>query len=175
MEAPLDVLEVEMSTRKMVKTLLIALSLFISFSVFSAQLRDFDGQTRTLGDYTGNGKWTVVMIWHSTCKNSNAIVHEYVDFHMFQSDKNATVMGISLDGYAKKTDAIGFIEKHDVNFPNLIGDYDEVTDMIEELAGIQWKGTPTFMIYSPKGELRVVESGRVPAKIIGDYITQNSD
>jgi len=115
------------------------------------------------------------MLWHSKCRISNAVVHEYVDFHTIYSDKNASVSGISLDGYEKKTDAIGFIEKYDIEFPNLIGDYNEIANMVESLTGTPWGGTPTFMIYSTTGELRLVQSGGVPAKVIENYIAKHND
>lgn len=163
------------SSKQIAGMTLVMLTLLLSLSVHAAKLRDFDGNLHTLSEYTGKGKWIVVMLWHSNCRMSNAVVHEYVDFHMRHSDDNATVLGVSLDGFEKKADAKGFIDKHDIEFFNLIGDYDEITDMTEDLSGIPWRGTPMFLVYSPTGDLRVAESGKVPAKLIEGYIKKNSN
>jgi hypothetical protein len=47
--------------------------------------------------------------------------------------------------------------------------------MVENLTGEPWEGTPTFLIYSPAGELRAAQSGGVPAKYIEDYIKKSSN
>jgi peroxiredoxin len=151
------------------------LALMLPFSAHAAQLTDFDGQPRTLSEYTGNDKWVVVMLWHSTCRVSNAVVHEYADYYMIHSDNKSTVLGISLDGHDQKDSARGFIDKHGIEFPNLIGNYDDVVNMVENLTGEPWEGTPTFLIYSPAGELRAAQSGGIPAKYIEDYIKKNSN
>jgi peroxiredoxin len=151
----------------------VALFLYLSTSQ-AAGLTDFDGNAKTLDDYTGKNKWTVVMVWVSWCKVSNKVVHEYVDFDTLSDDYNATVMGISMDGMDKKADALGFIEKHEIEFPNLIDDYDDVADLFNRLTGTEWKGTPAFLVYSPTGKLVLAEQGGVPAKAIMEFIQQQN-
>ena len=114
------------------------------------------------------------MIWASYCRISNKVVHEYVDFDTLGSDYNTTVMGISMDGIDKKEDALSFIKKHDIEFTNLIGDYDAVADLYSRLTGSEWKGTPAFLVYSPTGQLVVADQGGVPAKVIMEFIQQQN-
>jgi peroxiredoxin len=152
--------------------LLLALSL-PAFAASSA-LRDFNGNARDIADFTGNGKWLVVMIWASDCQVCNAEAYKYVDFHTFHKDNDARMLGISMDGAAKKNAARAFIDRHNVNFPNLIGEPQDVAGLYTRLTGQPWRGTPTFLIYSPSGELRAQQVGAVPPHLIEQFIQKNS-
>ena len=151
---------------------------FLIFSSFaSAEIKgfeDFSGSKQKLENYTNKGKWLVVMMWASDCHICNKEAHEYVDFHMIHSDKDATVLGISLDGESRKKEARGFIKKHSVDFPNLIGEPEYVSKLYQELTGEFFAGTPSFLIYSPTGELKAAQAGAVPTALIEDFITKNS-
>ena len=149
--------------------------LFITVPVMASSetLRDFDGTPQKLSNYTGKGKWLVVMIWASDCHICNVEVHNYVDFQTFHADQNATVLGISMDGAAKKTDAVAFIKRHEVNFPNLIGEPAAVAALYTRLTDRPWVGTPSFLIYSPEGELKAQQVGAVPPHIIEAYIQRH--
>ncbi|MEJ2509080.1 MAG: TlpA disulfide reductase family protein [Gammaproteobacteria bacterium] len=137
-------------------------------------LRDLNGQPRTIADYTGHGKWLVVMIWASDCGVCNTEAHSYVDFYNTHRDQDASVLGISMDGWAGRADAEAFIRRHHVTFPNLIGEPEAVAELFGKLTGRPWFGTPTFLIYDPSGELRVQQVGAVPVKLIEQYIRSHS-
>lgn len=153
------------------------ISMFIfSFSA-SAEIKgfqDFSGKTQVFDNYIGKGKWLVVMMWASDCRVCNHEAHQYVDFHMVHSDTDATVLGISLDGESRKKEAEGFIKKHSVDFPNLIAEPETVANLYLELTGQNFAGTPTFLIYSPDGELKAAQAGAVPTSLIEDFIKQQS-
>lgn len=133
-------------------------------------LRDQQGGVHTLQDYTGQGKWTVMMIWASDCSVCNREAHEYVRFHSEHKDRDAVMLGLSLDGYAHKDEAAAFLKRHQINFPNLIGEAEEVAGYFTAMTGEAWVGTPTFLIYAPDGELRVQQAGAVPPQLIADFI-----
>ena len=153
----------------------IFLGLLLPFTVSQAAgLKDFEGNPGAISNYTGNGKWLVVMIWASDCHICNHEAHQYVDFHFAHSDDDASVLGISIDGKAKKKDAEAFIKRHHVTFPNLIGEPLTVARMFYELTGSSWIGTPTFLIYDPKGELVAQQVGAVPTELIEDFIARSS-
>lgn len=137
-------------------------------------LQDFDGQPKSISDFAGKGKWLVVMIWASDCHICNQEAHAYVDFHFAHSDDNAQVLGITIDGQAKKADALKFIERHKVNFPSLIGEPADVADLFTELTGINFVGTPAFLFYDPAGKLRAQQVGAVPPELIENFIKQQS-
>ncbi len=137
-------------------------------------LFDFQGQSHELSEYTGKGKWTIVMFWASDCHVCNAEAQEYVLFHDRHHDKDAAILGISLDGRLGKADALQFIERHMVDFPNLIGEPDVVAGMYMRLTGEPWLGTPSFLVYSPEGELRARQVGAVPAELLESFIERQS-
>ena len=134
---------------------------------------DFDGQPRTVESYTGNGKWLVVMIWAHDCHVCNMEVESYAQFHDDHQDKDASVLGISLDGQAKKADAEAFIERHDLPFPNLIGDLTPTMLFYANQTRSQFRGTPTILLYGPDGELRAAQAGAVPVASIERFIAGN--
>ena len=152
------------------------LFLGLLMAAFSSQaaLQDMAGKPKSISDYTGKGKWTVVMIWASDCHICNREAHQYVDFHYAHSDDDAEVLGISTDGPSGKAAAEGFIKKHNINFPNLIGDIGEVSRIFTELTGAPFVGTPAFLIYDPKGELKAQQIGAVPVELIEEFMKSQS-
>lgn len=155
--------------------IIVTLALILVFNTIAlADLRDMEGKIRSLDDYIGKGKWTVVMIWASDCPVCNAEVHQYVLFHDDHMDKDATVLGISLDGQAKRTEALEFIDRHFVDFPNLIGEPESVAALYARLTGRALIGTPTFLIFSPEGNLLVLQVGPVSTERILEFISAES-
>lgn len=140
--------------------------------VQAAGLQDFKGNPQAISDYSGKGKWLVVMIWASDCHVCNHEAHAYVDFHFVHSDEDAQVLGISIDGQARKAEAENFIQRHKLNFPNLIGEPAVVARLFSDLTGAYFAGTPAFLFYDPSGELRAQQLGAVPTELIEDFIKQ---
>lgn len=156
---------------------LFILSFSSLFNIAQADFKgfqDFQGNSQTLKNYVGKGKWLVVMIWASDCHICNKEAHQYVDFHMLHSDEDATVLGISADGESRKAEAEHFIKKHSVDFPNLIAEPGYVGAVYKELTGASFVGTPSFLIFSPEGELKAADAGAVPSSVIEEFIAQNS-
>jgi peroxiredoxin len=137
-------------------------------------LKGFDGTFHTLDEYTGQGQWTVVMLWASYCPTCNAEAKEYVKFHEAHKDKDARILGVSLDGMDNKADAEAFIQRHGVTFPNLIEEPDTVINLYASLSGQNTFGTPSFLIFNPKGELRAAQVGAVPTSLIESFIEKES-
>jgi peroxiredoxin len=146
--------------------------LTLSFVVAGPNLLPFDGTPESINKYMEKGKWLVVMIWASDCHVCNQEANQYVKFHQAHTVKDASVLGISMDGKQKRTDAEKFLEQHDVNFPNLIGEPMRVANLYQQLTGGPWLGTPSFLVYGPDGELRGAQAGAVPTSIIESFIEQ---
>jgi len=139
-----------------------------------ADLKDFNGKPQKIEDYTGKGKWTVVMFWASDCHVCNAEVEQYIQFHQLHKSKDASILGVSLDGQAKLEAARNFVSRHSVRFPNLVGEPEEVADLYQTLTNTSWVGTPTFLVYNPDGELKAAQAGAVPAELIEQFIKDNT-
>jgi peroxiredoxin len=135
---------------------------------------DFQGKPRSIESFAGGGKWLVVMIWASDCHVCNMEAENYAQFHEAHKSKDATVLGVSIDGQAKRTDAEDFIRRHDLPFPNLIGEPQTSMLYYMMVSGAQFAGTPTIMVYGPDGTLMAAQAGAVPVEIIEDFMAKNS-
>jgi len=169
-----------MKYRRFFATLVFTLVALLSVANASAEsntatpLKQLDGKSASIADYAGKGKWLVVMLWASDCMVCNREAPNYQAFHDKHKDKDAHILGVSLDGQAKLKDAKEFIKRHGVKFPNLVGEALDIANMYKELTGEDWTGTPTFMVYNPKGELLGAQVGAVPPNIIEGFIQRES-
>ena len=137
-------------------------------------LKDFKGNPSAISNYTGKGKWTAVILWASDCHVCNVEAEQYIQFHEEYKNKHIEMLGISTDGKQKLDAAKAFIKRHDVTYPNLIGEFDEVAAMYESLSGGPWIGTPTILVFDPKGELQAAQPGAVPVSLITAFIDEKT-
>ena len=139
----------------------------------ASELKHLDNlEAATLEDFKTPGKWLIVMIWASDCHVCNQEAHAYQDFHFAHGDDDAALLGISMDGESKLDDARDFVSRHGVEFPNLVGEPQDVARFYQDNTGSRWVGTPTFMVYDPRGELAAKQVGAVPVDIIEKFIAQ---
>lgn len=135
-------------------------------------LRDLGKGGDSLEEFIGNGKWVIVKFWASDCHICNQEAHQYVDFHEFHKDKDAVMLGVSLDGRNREA-AQEFIRRHQVSYPNLITELSNGTQLYSYLSGQSWIGTPSFLVFDPSGVLRAQQAGAVPAELIERFIERN--
>ena len=128
----------------------------------------------TIDNHLDPGKWLVVMIWASDCEVCKREVASYQQFHKQHEQRDARVLGITLDGLQGTEAARGFTAEHGVGFNNLIGEPEAVTAYFQVLTGSPWVGTPTFLIYGPDGSLLAKQVGAVPVDLIEQFIAANS-
>ncbi len=84
-------------------------------------LKDLAGKERNVNEFIGQGKWTVVAIWSADCPICKREIHQMAFFHDAHKNKDAGILGISVDGPAGRKKALAFVEEHGLNFPNLLG------------------------------------------------------
>lgn len=159
--------------KQTVRYLCICLGILVASTSWAA-LKDFNGNPQKLSEYTGNGKWTVVMFWASDCRVCNAEIGQYIAFNQAHKDKDARIVGVSLDGQSGLAAARDFIKRHNVTFPNLVGEPQDVAELYQSLTGSDWVGTPSFLVYNPQGKLMAAQAGAVPTALIEKFIKSNS-
>jgi peroxiredoxin len=159
--------------KQIVRLFFVMMCLVVASSSW-AELKDFNGAPHQLTDFTGKGKWTIVMFWASDCRVCNAEIGQYIQFDQEHKNKDASILGVSLDGEAKLEAARDFIKRHAVSFPNLVGEPNEIADLYQTLTSTDWVGTPSFLVYNPKGELLAAQAGAVPTDLIEKFIKDNS-
>lgn len=156
------------------------LAVLFTFGLLSASaqaedtFRDMQGNITTLEQQQEPGKWTVVMIWASDCHVCNEEAGQYSDFHTAHAQKDAKIIGLSLDGQQGKGKAEAFIERNGVIYPNLLGDVRAVADWYQMQTGEAFRGTPTFVVFGPTGELQAAQPGAVAPSVIEKFMAKNS-
>ena len=133
-------------------------------------LQDMQGKDKLLQEYMSPDKWLVVMFWASDCQYSDQTVTQY-NKHFAESEmNNIDILGISLDGYKKIEIVKKFISEHDLKFSNLVANRQSVTQFYGFMTGDEGLLTPTFLLFSPNGQLRARQIGAIPAELIEDFI-----
>lgn len=141
---------------------------------FKNTLSDFSDNSVQFEDYIKARQWTVVMFWASDCHICNVEAHQFVKLHTDFQNKNIRVLGVSVDGNAKKADAQEFITIHNINFPNLIGELGTIARIYNQYTNETWIGTPTFMVFSPAGKIMAQRTGMLSPELIVGFIEQQS-
>lgn len=154
--------------------LLLVVLVMILQSVSAAELKTFNGKQAGISQYAEKGKWLVVMIWASNCHVCNEEARSYDQFYKKHKLKDAVLLGLSIDGKAKKKAAEKFISRHKVTFPNILGEPRQVMELYLDLTGDDTFGTPSFLVYDPKGKLIAGQVGAVPPKLIEAFIEEES-
>lgn len=121
------------------------------------RLKDVNGKEHNVNEYIGQGKWTVVAVWSSGCPICRRDIFHMTFFHDEHRKRDATVLGLSIDGYANRDKARGFIEDQSLNFPNLVGEPEDAS----RLSGAMFIGTPTYYFFSPEGRFMTQRIGPV--------------
>lgn len=135
-------------------------------------LKDFNGRERNVNEFVGRGKWVAVTVWAHDCHICAAEIPELAAFHNAHNRANALVLGVSIDGYAKRKQAQAFIDKHKLPFTNLIAEPSQ--DVIVKFGGGELIGTPTTYLYDPSGRLAAMTVGPVSRTDIESYIERNA-
>lgn len=134
-------------------------------------LYDFEGRPHALEEYPGKGKWLIVTVWASDCAVCNKEIPELVAFHNARRDRDATVLGISVDGPGRKPEALAFIARHQVSFPNLLDHGRAFKAIYLREAGRPWfGGTPMNLVYAPDGRLAARRIGPLAKAEIEAFI-----
>lgn len=129
-------------------------------------LKDLDGRDRAFAEFIGKGKWTVVAVWASDCPVCQREIHEMSFFHDAHRKKDAQVLGVSIDGHARRGLAQRFVKDHGLEFTNLIA---EPQDIARIGSGV-FHGTPTYYVYSPRGKLLAEQVGPVTQEQVEAFI-----
>jgi peroxiredoxin len=138
-------------------------------------LHDMEGKPHAIEEYLGKGKWLVVTVWASDCAVCNKEIPEMLAFHNAHRDKDATVLGISVDGPGRKPEARAFIERHQLSFPNLLDEGRAFKAIYLRATGRPWfGGTPMNLLYAPDGKLAARRIGPLAKAEIDAFIEREA-
>lgn len=135
-------------------------------------VQTLDGKRAGLGDFLSPDKWTLVMIWTTycgICRNQYPIISE---FHRQHQAKDAVVLGVSLDGYDQAEKVKAYQAEHALSFPSVMTDIEEFSDKYARTTGEAFTGTPTYLLFDPKGTLRGFLEGPVTIAAIERFMRE---
>ncbi|MCC6709318.1 MAG: TlpA family protein disulfide reductase [Gammaproteobacteria bacterium] len=134
------------------------------------EVQSLDGRRAGLGEFLAKDKWTLVMVWTTYC---GACLKQYPlisEFHNKHKDKDAAVLGVSLDGFGESEKVKTYQGAHQQNFPSVLADPDDFIAKYQRTTGEKFTGTPTYLLYDAKGSLRAYIDGLVSTADIEGYI-----
>ena len=140
----------------------------------------FDGMLTTEGKLLEtppsltDGRWTLVMIWATTCHVCKAQKGVISEFHDAHKDKDAKVFGIALDGRRGLDDVSEYLSKYTASFPNYVWDFPSTAISYMKLTEQDLRGTPTYLLFDPNGELKGNNPGPITAEAVERFIARNS-
>lgn len=157
------------------KFLLQYITVFVAFLLFSTStyaFTDLKGNKVELEKMLGAEKWTVVELWAHDCHACRQHMPSMVKFD--GKLKNARILGITLDGQDGIENSKAFIKEFGIKFQNIVSNPIEVNAWMMESIGEPLIGTPTFILFDPKGKLVAAQPGLVSTKSLETFIKENS-
>lgn len=159
---------------------LVLLATFTATQVWAApsspfpDLVDIEGNPVTTESDVGNGKWSLVMIWATDCHVCTVMKPKISAFHDKHKKTIAEVYGIALDG-RKNVDVVKqYMLEHKVTFPTYVGEIDMIAVNLEINTQTPLRGTPTYLLFGPTGELMAIDYGMLDVNAIERFIERNS-
>ncbi len=147
-------------------------SVTVALAAPDVALKDFAGRERNVNEFIGRGKWVAVTVWAHDCGVCAAEIHEMADFHRVRKDRDALVLGVSIDGYDRRRQAEAFVKRHNLPFTNLIAEPSQ--EVILKFGAGELVGTPTTYLYEPSGRLAAMTIGPVSRHDIESYIERKT-
>ncbi len=142
--------------------------LLFALSMSAFAMTDMNGNAKNLQSMIGKGKWTVAKVWASDCPACHKSISYMKQFQ--QRFPEIDVFGVSVDGKDGRQDANRFIKQFDLTFPNLLSDAMEVDDYLYARVGDTLVGTPTVILFNPKGKIAAVQPGAVTPDDLINFI-----
>ena len=155
------------------KKILIVATLLLQTTLAQAfELQEFNGSKINLEDKIGQGKWTLIMFWAHDCGVCRAETPAISEFHSRRKD--VEVIGVSIDGNEKKHLAQEFLDSTKPSFKSYLGDIGLVATNYEIMTEEGFRGTPTFILFTPDGTLLGNNPGKLSITALEGFIDRNS-
>lgn len=135
-------------------------------------LMDANGNASDLAPDFDNGKWTLVKIWQANCHVCGEQAPVMSKAHSERDDFN--VVGISIDGRKGLKKANRFIDRHQTQYPNFIGDFAVISINYQLLTEEAFRGTPSYLLFSPDNKLMAAQPGMISKDALFNFIDSNS-
>ena len=157
-----------------IKNTLLATSISLALLAWSgsaAAVTDLQGKDIAIKSLVGKGDWTVFELWSSDCRMCKKSIESTNQFHA--ANPQVKMYGIALDGPGREEAVQEFIDQHNIVYPTLISDAVEMDTFLYKTARESFIGTPTLLVFNPKGELVAVQPGTVTPTELSNFIKEH--
>lgn len=154
--------------------LILCMPLLVHAEPIKFPVTTLDGEEINLGDKVGKGKWLLVMFWATDCPICKMQEPTISAFHEAHSDIDAEVIGVSIDGPDNMAEVKKYLAENDLAYPNYVTDVLSASFSYAGIAQNQFKGTPTYLLFNPQGELLGDNPGPMRLEALESFIERNS-
>lgn len=159
-------------TQALPRTLVLAALLGAALAGRAAGLpvQTVDGEPGDLVDFLSEDKWTVVAVWTTYCGICEAQYPMLSAFHRDHAERDAVVLGLSLDGYGKGELVAKHQSQHAHAFPSVLSEPDAFAVPYQLTTGTEFSGTPTYILFDPQRRLRTFHNDVITREAIEAFI-----
>lgn len=93
------------------------------------------------------------------------------DFHQTYSASTAKVIGIALDGMENYAGIKKLVDLHQPTYLNLVVFTDVFHRQYQELTSNQFRATPTYLLFSPSGQLAGTRAGKIERAMLDSIVS----
>ena len=134
------------------------------------QLESLKSERVNLNDYVGGGRWTLVMFWSTDCIPCEEQKPMIESFHQQHHRIDARVVGIALDGMENYAGIKELMDHNEPTYPNLVVFTDVFHRQYKELTGKDFRATPTYLLFSPDGQLAGSKTGKIERAMLESIV-----
>lgn len=135
------------------------------------QLQSLSADRVHLSSYLVKDRWNLVMFWSTDCIPCEEQKPMIEAFHQAHKEQDAVVLGIALDGLEKIDEIDVLMKKNDPSYPNLVVFTDVFYRQFKELTGQNFRATPTYLLFTPDGELAGTRAGPIEREFIEQIVS----
>ncbi len=152
----------------------LSIALAVSGTAQAFELQDLEGERVNLLDYVGDGRWTLMMFWATDCIPCEEQKPALEAFHRLHQNSAAKVVGVVTDGLKNREEMDKLMALHAPTYPNLVVFDDVFHRQYNELTNKDFRATPTFLVFSPDGQLRGNLYGYIDFNAISQHVTSQN-
>lgn len=145
--------------------------LIVANPLSAFQLQSLSADRVHLNDYLVKGRWNLIMFWSTDCIPCEQQKPMIEAFHQAHKDRDAVVLGIALDGLEMIDEINVLMQKNDPSYPNLVVFTDVFHRQFKELTGQNFRATPTYLLFTPEGDLAGTRAGPIEREFIEQIVS----
>ena len=112
------------------------------------------------------------MFWSVTCEICAAEAPALSALNKARQEPGVDLLGVSIDGATLRSEVARWMKRHEMDFPTLLGELPEIAAYYQMATRERFRGTPTFMVFNPAGQLVGLNLGPVRIHQLQNFIAR---